>query len=562
MSKFLLPICLLFTVLAHAQKPKFYSSIDAKTIVEGSYAEVSFTLENANGKEFQPPKFEGFKVVSGPSTSRSTSFMNGVKSSSFTISYGLQAKSIGKKTIGVATITVGNRTMKSDPMQINVVKGNNAPISQNEKYFVTVSITDSLAYVGQQLILDYKLFTIYDVRSIKFLTEADYDGFYKETLNTGKQGYQRVVVNGKEYYSKSIQKIALFPQQTGTYNIPAQSIEIGIATGRSGGFFFSSQLAKDRVTARALTIQVQETPPTAEQGTGAVGRYSMQTSLEKKTITTDEAITVYMQVVGNGDSKTVSAPEWDLPAGLEMYDPNVIEDETFKNENQISHRKTFEYLIVAKEPGVYNLKPTFSYFNTDSLKYIPLTSEINRVRVLKGSNSNVITAEKEVELATIKPLDGLRKNQNSYYHSPLHLGLLSMVFLSSIGIFVYGHKLEKSGKYDPLTIKRNKAYEVAKQRLEGARAYLDTDNSKAFHEEIIFSLKKYLTDKRDIPALHLKKTELISKLKDHNLSQQKIEDFQSLLDSSEIAMYAPGLGSARKDTYEAALNWIKDLEEA
>lgn len=556
-------ILFLLTFSAVAQKAKFSASVDAREIVEHSYLQVTFTLENANGNGFRAPKFEGFKVVSGPSTSRSTSIINGRKSSSIAFSYGLQPTSLGTKTIKPATVQVNGNTLQTKPIQIKVVKGSSAPVNNDEKFFVTTTITDSTVYVGQQMILSYKLHTIYDVRSINFLSEMDFDGFYKEVLNAKRTGYKREVINGKEYYTKDIKRVAIFPQQTGTYEIPPQSIEIGIATGKSGGFLFSSQLIKERILATGLKIQVNEAPsPIPDEFSGAVGRYSMQLSTPKKTITTDEAITIYMQIVGNGDNKTVNAPTWKLPDGLEMYDPNVIEDETFKNADQISHRKTFEYLIVAKEPGRYNISPSFTYFNTDSSKYVSLSDNIRGIKVLKGSNSTVVTPEAKVELAEIKPADKLKLKSKSLYHSPIHLGLMSLIFLSSIGIFLYGEQLKKSGKRDPDEIRRNKAYEIATKRLEGAKVHLDANRSKEFHEEVIVALKKYLAEKRDIPALHMKKTELVSSLREHDLDEVAIEKFSDLMGKAELAMYAPGLSSTNKETYQNALNWIKHLEEA
>ena len=73
-----------------------------------------------------------------------------------------------------------------------------------------------------------------------------------------------------------------------------------------------------------------------------------------------------MEVIGDGDSKTVSAPKWTVPQGLEMYDPNIIQDEILPSSAKITHRKVFEYLIVANKPGKYILKPTFTYFDPDS----------------------------------------------------------------------------------------------------------------------------------------------------------------------------------------------------
>jgi len=120
--------------------------------------------------------------------------------------------------------------------------------------------------------------------------------------------------------------------------------------------------------------------------------------------------------------------------------------------------------------------------------------------------------------------------------------------------------LKKSGKLDPEVIRRNKAFELAKSRLEGAKRFLDNNKSKEFHEEIIIALKKYLTDKKNIPALHMKKSELLTQLSTQSIPEETVARFSSILDKAEIAMYAPGIGSTDTETYQAALDLILDLE--
>ena len=150
---------LFFSSALIAQKPKFYATTDARKIVEGSYLQVKFVLEDAEGTNFIPPKFDGFTVVSGPSSSSSTSIINGVVSREFGYAYGLQPKSLGKKTIPAASIQVNGKTLKTQSMVIEVVKGNNKSITADKQIFVKTELTDTSTYVGQQITLTYKLYT-------------------------------------------------------------------------------------------------------------------------------------------------------------------------------------------------------------------------------------------------------------------------------------------------------------------------------------------------------------------------------------------------------------------
>ncbi len=77
---------------------------------------------------------------------------------------------------------------------------------------------------------------------------------------------------------------------------------------------------------------------------------------------------------------------------------------------------------------------------------------------------------------------------------------------------------------------------------------------------MITALKTYVTDKYNIPALHIKKSELLQKLTGTNMTANDIETFKTILDRSEIAMYAPGLATEMVDTYDKAIDLITGLE--
>jgi len=204
-----------FSICLSSQAPKFYVQVDAKKIVEGSYVSVDFILENVAGANFTPPPFKGFKVLSGPSQKSQTNIYNGKVSKTLTYGYKIQPKALGKINIGAASIrTNTGSTLKTKPYTIEVVKGNKNKSNTGEDVFIRTEISDSLAYVGQQLILDYKLYTKLDVRSIDFLVDPDFDGFFAAELRNQRRNFSREIINGVEYFTKSVKKVSLFPQQT------------------------------------------------------------------------------------------------------------------------------------------------------------------------------------------------------------------------------------------------------------------------------------------------------------------------------------------------------------
>jgi len=518
-------ICLLSLSVYSQAKVRFYAQTDVRKIVEGSYFEIDFILENSDGVNFTPPSFNNFEVLSGPSQQTSVSIVNGRKSQSKSYGYALRANNKGKYTIQPASIKTNKGTLKTQAVTIEVVKGSNKKVKTEEEAFVVTEISDTNAFVGQQLILEYKLYTLLDVRNSSFLVDPSFDGFYNKNLRLTRSGYQREILNGKEYYTKILKRVALFPQQTGTYNIDGIPIQLGIATNQqSRSIFFSSRLKPMRVTSNPVKIFVRNTPDGGPYFSGAIGQYQMTVNTPKRSLTTDEAIIVIMQVLGNGDNKTVLPPKWASSDSLEIYDPNILEDETLMNGGEISHRKTFEYLIVPKIPGRYSLTGRFSYFDPDSTQFITIEKKLPSINVLKGTNKSPIIAKEKVE------------------------------------VYYYDYRLRKTGQKDPDIIKKNKAFGIAQERLRKAKQHMLQDESKLFHEEITIAIKKYLTDKRNIPALHLKKDELINQLQSQNLSNESMSDLKTILDKCEIALYAPVNASGMQEIYNTTEKVITALE--
>jgi len=553
----------LFSVVAlFAQKPKFYADIDARKIVEGSYVQVTFVLENGQGSGFKLPEMDDFNIVSGPSTSQSTKIFNGHKTTEIGYAYGLQPKGLGTMVIPAASIKVNGKIMKTTPVTIEVVKGASGSVDQDKQIFVRTILTDTSAYVGQQILLEYKLYTMVDVRNINFGLDNNFEGFFAEELRISQRGYVREVVDGVEYHVRPIKQVALFPQQTGTYAIPPNSVSLGIVKqGASRGFFFNSQLIPKTMIAEGRTIVVNDLPPSKGTFSGAVGRYRMTAKANKNSLTTDEAITVIMEVVGNGDSKTVSPPKWPLPDGLEMYEPNVIHDEVIETTNGKNHKKIFEYLIVAKTPGRYKLIPSFQYFDTDSLSYQTLIRNLGHINVLKGTDkAPVEVQESNHELAEIFETTKLQ-SRGRHSFNPIYQWLtLLLPFFVGIGIYLYEARLEKMGKRDPALLRKEKAYGIAVSRLETSKRHMDNNEGSKFYEEMISAIKSYITDKYSIPALHIKKSELLEGLQQKEIAESDLTILKEILTKSEMGMYAPGAATQLKETYDSALELITRLE--
>jgi len=377
---------------------------DANKVVQNSAFSVTYTLNGAKGSGFSTPDFGGLEVVGGPRQATSMKVVNGAVSQTQSFSYDLYATKIGKFKIPAGTIRVNGKKLSSNAITIEVVKGqsaNNVAIGDRES-FMKLETTSEEAILGQQITLEYNLYTQQDINGYELVNEPDYDGFFSQELRNYRAEVTREILNGKEYYTKVLKKVALFPQRTGRFDFSPVTVSLAIpipGAKKSRGFFSSVPTRQKRIKTNALTLQVNDPPPGAPISfSGAVGKYAMAAKVNKKQITTDDAFVINMEVRGTGDGKTFGAPKQRPMANMEYYDPNVVRDEDTSRDGVVSNYKQIEYLIVPKKPGVYNLQPEFSYYDTDSSKYMTIRTTPFRVKVTQGTRS-VITDDRDVSIS-------------------------------------------------------------------------------------------------------------------------------------------------------------------
>ena len=105
-------------------------------VIVGRPFQLTFTL-NDHGRELRAPEFTDFDVLAGPytSTSSSTSFVNGHRTSSFTqtYTYTLMAQKAGTFTIGPATIRVDGENVQSNGVRIQVLPEDEQPQQQQQE---------------------------------------------------------------------------------------------------------------------------------------------------------------------------------------------------------------------------------------------------------------------------------------------------------------------------------------------------------------------------------------------------------------------------------------------
>jgi hypothetical protein len=587
-------ICWLAISGLHAQQVTFTATAPA-VVAMGEQFQLVYRL-NAQGTNFVPPSFPGFTTVMGPSSGSSTnmSIINGqmTREVIFSFTYVLAGTEVGKHTIQPAKIESGGKTYSSNTLQIEVVQGSSGLKQGGNKQggqpsgladddlFVRVELNKTKAYVGEQLVATVKVYS--RTNQIEF-TDArfpTFDGFYTSEIEDIPKQLYRENVNGEVYYAGVFKKLIIFPQKAGELTITPFELQcrVRVPAGVGRDWFGRSVQQYKTVVAnpksKARTVTAMALPQPKPDGyAGAVGNYTLSSSIDRQETKTNEPVTLKYTVKGTGNLKLIDPFKIKFPSDFDTYDPK-IKDNITTTESGLSGSKTFEYLIIPRYAGEFPIPAvSFTYFDVQTGQYKTLRSEEYMLKVEKGSGDQSTTVisggySKEDVRFIGKDIRYIKTGKTTFI-KPSHLlyGTWKFWFVYMAGIvlfvllFLFIKKYEKE-QSDLKLIRNRRANRLASKRLKSAAAYMKTNQPTGFYQELLAAMYGYFSDKLSIPVAELNKDRVLEKLEDWHPDQELTGQLTALLDTCEFARYAPVQGDAHMQTiYNEASRLIGRFEQ-
>lgn len=558
---------------------------------------------NARPDQFSPPGLNDFHVLNGPSTqtSFSTQIINGKRTQSFQVSYTylLQPSKAGQLTISPARIKVDGKVYTSNSMDIEVVNGDGSSSGSNkqqssstggqqgqkaaagkDRLYVRLHVSDRNVYAGEHLVATLKIYTQLNVADFK-MNFPSYDGFYKQDIEVPQSKGKRENVNGEIYVTKVLQKVLLYPQQTGTITIDPVELECNVrkaAKRRSGSMFdhfFGNayQNVKKVIRSNPVKINVKEFPsPQPKDFSGAVGDFSMNVDVDQTDVRTNDAIAMDVSIKGSGNIKLLSSPQINFPPDFEVYDPE--EKVSVNNTASGSHgRKTFSYLMIPRHSGKFSIPPVkFTYFDPTEGKFKTLQSGNFTINVAKGESEGTGGM---VPAMTQKDLQYIGKDIRYIKTRPFHLKKINAIFVGTwryyialllpfliFILFIILQRKRIKENANAVLAKNKKANKLARKRLKTAARHMKKNETELFYEEMVRGLWGYLGDKLMIPTAELSKDKVLKEIEKFNLDKSQVEQMLTLIERCEFARYSPaGRAEAISEDYEEALSDIASLEK-
>ena len=590
---------------AVADNVTFHAS--APSVVEtGERFRIQYSVNSQDVSGFSYPSFNGFDVIYGPSTSSQTSvqYVNGKmsQSSSYTYTFTLVAQNTGTFTVPAASIQVGGKTYKSQSLKIQVVASSGGGRQQTQRQsrqgsqavsrpqssdisssdlFMTANASRTKVYEQEAILVTYKLYTLVN------LTQLDgklptLDGFQIQEINLPRtKEFTTESYNGKIYHTVVWTQYVLFPQKSGTLEIPPITYE-GVVVQQNRAIdpieaFFNGTAGmvevKKKITTPKLTIHVSPLPAKPSNFSGAVGTFSVSSSVNTDKVKANDAITLKVRVKGTGNMKLISAPEVAFPKDFETYDAKATDNFSLTLSGLSGYRE-FEYLAVPRHPGKYTVPAAeFVYFDTGTHTYKTLKTEPYTITVEKGSGtggsmSSYVNNQQDVkelnrDILYIKTDEARphRPDDNLFGSWKYWGAYLIPVVLFAVTLVVGRKRIRDNANI--AKSRGRKANKVAKKRLKVAGRLLKEKNQNEFYDEVMRALWGYIADKLNIPLATLNKENVNMQLTDKGVGMELIDEFIKALDECEFARYAPGNPNENMEAvYGRAVNVIEKMEDS
>jgi len=473
-------------------------------------------------------------------------------------------------------------------------------ISKN--LFIKVTVDKNKAYVGEQITASYKLYARIPMNmSISKLPSLN--GFWtQDFIIPGSGGIrpQEEIVDGKPYQVFLLKKSALFPQQTGTLTLdPAEAQgQARIITqvkqrNPFGGMFdddpvfqqFGSLMMSDpffnddffnTMAYKDVPVKLKSAPvkitvlPLPEKGKpvdfgNAVGNFTVNASVDKTNLTTDDALTYILRINGSGNLKLIQAPKLNLPNGLSTYDPVVVDTITGRT-TTITGSKIITYTISPNVPGDYEIPSVpFSYYNPETNSYVTLNTAPVKLRVTKGKHfSSDIARTKtltDIHPIVVKPLKEFKIVSKPLFFTATYWSMFALPMLAFFGLLAWKRRDEELSK-DIVKLRNRRANRIALKRLNTAQKLLHQGNKAAFYEEVSKAIWLYLSDKLNIPLSVLSKENAFDALQERHIDPALQKRMDATLTECETALYSPASGTVQmQHVYREAIEIISKLEE-
>jgi hypothetical protein len=375
---------------------------------------ISVTVQNDRLKSYDNfPDIEGFRKR-GTSTQSTTNIVNGQVSSSQSVIMTYLPLRQGSVTVPAFTMKVNDKPIKVAGKKIKIGspvqqsrdpfkslfdkspsdeffgKGEAEFVDVRDDAFLALTTSKDEVYAGEGFNATLSFYVSEDNRApLQFhelgkqlsdiLKKVKPNNCWEENFNIENIEGENVQINGRGYTQYKIYQATYYPLNAEDIKFPKVGLEMIKYKVAKNPSFFGQNRKEDFKTfySQIKTVKVKELPPHPLKDMVAVGNYQLYEHMPSTDIETGKSSSYVFNVFGEGNISAIEKPIVKNNDTFEFYEPNVRQDIN-RDGGRVSGTKSFNYFLIPKEPGQYDLKNYFHwvFFNPNKNRYDTLKSKL------------------------------------------------------------------------------------------------------------------------------------------------------------------------------------------
>ena len=480
-----------------------------------------------------------FSIISGPNIGSEYRFVNGNRTSSRSISWTLIAKNHGKLVIPSLNVIIGKKTLVTNSHEILVSKQNTEQSIKD--LFLEVKVSKDKAYVGEQVKLTYTFYT--RIASKVLSTEfPEYNDFWVEKLfdpvgiKFTPESWDDIEIDGYSYKSLKIYEVALFPLQEGVYTLESMIMKIETKNKDSSfnrlfwddPFFdtFSQRTRAKLLVSDPVIIEVSPLSNIPQNFTGAVGEFTINSSLSNSNI--DEGSPTVFKVVlnGEGNLSNIGRPKIIFPDDIDVFEGETKAEKNISDD--FSGSIIWEYNLIPRKNGIFMIDAIeIPYFNSVTKSWSIASSKdiklnVNKSTIFDSSDKDILSSNSNlIRYIRVGDQDWISSSKMNIQNTIFYILIISLLLLITP---FFDSSFKRLRRFINDFIKVNSALNNAIKSLESTNS-IYIDGTKIiimyFYQKNILSTKNI-----DISSLKNILRQKINK-NDFDIISGHLDDFQA-----------------------------------
>lgn len=374
---------------------------------------VTITIVNERLKSYDNfPEIKGFRKR-GTSNQETTSIVNGQISSSQSLTMTYLPLKQGSLTVPTFSMRVndksytvsGKKVKIGPPVQLRdpirslfdrspaddfFGRGETEFVDVKDDAFLAITTNKDEVYVGEGFNATLSFYVSEDNRAhLQFydlpkqlsdiLKKIKPNDSWEENFNIENIEGEPVTINDKQYTQYKIYQASYYPLNAEPIVFPGVGLEMIKFKEAKNPSFFGQNRKEDfkKFYSKPKRIRVKELPPHPLKDIVAVGAYGLSESMPSTDLQTGKSSSYAFSVYGDGNITAIEKPVVNNDDHFEFYEPNVRQEISREN-GRVTGTKSFNYFMIPKEPGQYDMGKYFQwiFFNVAKQRYDTLRSKL------------------------------------------------------------------------------------------------------------------------------------------------------------------------------------------